>query len=126
MSGGVFPHFSSDDAAGSGVEEAYDSERRLAYVALTRGQETVKVMAPKKNYLGKDAVMSKFIAEACLEVRKMPESPISGDIPDENPDIVKSSKVLSTSFGKLIADSVDEMINEQGEYLFTTDPNLAM
>lgn len=60
MAGGIFP---SSFAEG---QDAMDEERRLAYVALTRGEETVTVMSPQVNYLGKSSAPSVFIREACL------------------------------------------------------------
>lgn len=58
MAKGVFPSGQSDD-----IEE----ERRLAYVALTRGRDSVTVIAPDRNHRGKDAGPSVFISEACIE-----------------------------------------------------------
>lgn len=49
----------------SGAEKYLQSERRLAYVAITRGQESVVVYQPlMKN--GKEGLTSQFFAEACI------------------------------------------------------------
>lgn len=60
MPSGVFPHVKST------TEEDLASERRLAYVALTRGENRVDVLAPEVNHLGKPAGPSRFIDEACI------------------------------------------------------------
>jgi DNA helicase-2/ATP-dependent DNA helicase PcrA len=71
MSGGVFPNFRTDKTAeeqeNAGVPvTAYDEERRLAYVAITRGKDTTTIMVPQKSYLGKPSGASQFIGEACI------------------------------------------------------------
>ena len=66
MSGGVFPFYGDQLAFDEGDLEALDSERRLAYVAITRGKESVTVLCPKKNYRNKDAGISQFVLEACI------------------------------------------------------------
>tara|TARA_X000000950_G_scaffold240276_2_gene293211 strand:- start:1436 stop:5224 length:3789 start_codon:yes stop_codon:yes gene_type:complete len=54
---GVFPNPMSD----------VSSERRLAYVALTRGRDTVKVLCPQENHRGQPTEgLSPFIGEACI------------------------------------------------------------
>lgn len=58
MAGGVWPHARSEEM---------DEERRLAYVGITRGKQSVKVLAPEVNYLGRPAPMSPFIGEACIK-----------------------------------------------------------
>lgn len=64
MSQGTFPHARS---LSSPAEE--DSERRLAYVALTRGRESVTVIAPRVNLFGKQVEPSQFVYEGCIPVR---------------------------------------------------------
>lgn len=66
MAGGVFPFFGDQLAFEEGDKTALDSERRLAYVAITRGKETVTVLCPKENYRGKPADISQFVGEACI------------------------------------------------------------
>jgi DNA helicase-2/ATP-dependent DNA helicase PcrA len=58
MAGGVWPHARSEDL---------DEERRLAYVGITRGKQSVKVLAPDINYRNQPAKMSPFIGEACIK-----------------------------------------------------------
>ena len=60
MPAGTFPHASSTS------EEELASERRLAYVALTRGEDSVTVLTPDVNHLGKEAGASVFVREACI------------------------------------------------------------
>lgn len=64
MSQGTFPHARS---LSSPAEE--DSERRLAYVALTRGRESVTVIAPRVNLFGKQVEPSQFVYEGCIPIR---------------------------------------------------------
>jgi len=89
MSGGVFPNFRHEQAFAEGDEKALDEERRLAYVALTRGRDSVTVMSPKENYLGKPASISRFIGEACIgvgsEEKAIPD-------PDANDNLRESSE----------------------------------
>lgn len=66
MAGGVFPHVSTSEKAAQGDITAYDSERRLAYVAVTRGEDSVTILSPRMNYLGREAEPSRFISEACI------------------------------------------------------------
>jgi superfamily I DNA/RNA helicase len=54
MTAGKFPSFYSEDI---------ESERRLAYVALTRGQDRVVVVSGKKG-------PSQFVREACIKSEK--------------------------------------------------------
>jgi DNA helicase-2/ATP-dependent DNA helicase PcrA len=60
MPRGVFPHALSEEG------EEMDSERRLGYVALTRGMDSVTVLAPDRNHLGREAGPSPFIQQACI------------------------------------------------------------
>lgn len=112
MAGGVFPNFRSDrlaeeqEAAGQTVT-AYDEERRLAYVAITRGKDTTTILTPMKTYLGKPADGSVFIGEACI--------PMQGDSKGEpgvteyaaddeslHPDRVASAKTADTFVDSLV------------------------
>lgn len=69
MADGVFPNTFLTGEEGAELEE----ERRLAYVALTRGQSKVTVMAAKLNYRAEinppktPPPQSPFIGEACLK-----------------------------------------------------------
>lgn len=67
MARGVFPHFSSFMKETEGDVTAFDEERRLAYVAITRGRRTVTIMDPSVSYTGKESnVPNLFIDEACI------------------------------------------------------------
>ena len=68
--GGVFPSSHAMNAEADGVNTALDEERRLAYVAITRGEDAVTVICPAKNYHNKDADVPMFVAEACVKPRK--------------------------------------------------------
>lgn len=57
---GGFPHFRA-----SGDPKQMESERRLAYVALTRGEKSVTILEPSK-VKGKDVGPSKFVIEGCI------------------------------------------------------------
>lgn len=56
MAGGVFPH----------MNEPNPEERRLAYVAITRGEQQVTIMSPSISYRGKSEPPSPFLSEACI------------------------------------------------------------
>ena len=59
-----FPHMMS-----SGTEEGLASERRLAYVGFTRGQQSVTIIEPKYRKKGEKVVElnpSQFAEEACI------------------------------------------------------------
>ena len=61
MAGGVFPH------ARSVGDEELASERRLAYVALTRGRDNVTVICPKVTHHNQTGGVSQFVTEACIQ-----------------------------------------------------------
>jgi superfamily I DNA/RNA helicase len=61
MSGAVWPHPRSFDTP-QGLAE----ERRLAYVAITRGRDSVKVLSPLESYNGFVSGVSQFVSEACI------------------------------------------------------------
>lgn len=68
MPKGVFPHaYAEQDRA------AMEDERRLGYVALTRGRHTVTVLAPRVSHTGKPAGPSQFVDEACIAPLSVPE-----------------------------------------------------
>lgn len=74
MAHGVWPNYRSDQAFEAGDKEAYDEERRLAYVALTRGKENVTVLCPDVSYMNKPAGKSRFVEEACIKPAEPLES----------------------------------------------------
>lgn len=61
MASGVFPH-----ARSMSDPKLMESERRLAYVALTRGRNRVTILEPKISPNGKAAAPSPFVFEACI------------------------------------------------------------
>lgn len=61
MPAGVFPHKRSMSDA-----RELEAERRLGYVALTRGQDSVTVLCPRISHVGKPAGTSSFVQEACI------------------------------------------------------------
>ena len=82
MAAGVFPH-----ALSVGDPEQMASERRLAYVALTRGQDSVTVLCPKVTHLKKPGGVSEFVDEACIR--------IPGDMQDpDTPQQPRTARVL--------------------------------
>lgn len=112
MAGGVFPNFRSDrlaeeqEAAGQTVT-AYDEERRLAYVAITRGKDTTTILTPMKTYLGKPAGGSVFIGEACIPMQgdSKGEPGVTEYAADEeslHPDRVASAKTADTFVDGLV------------------------
>jgi DNA helicase-2/ATP-dependent DNA helicase PcrA len=83
LAGGVFPSFHTEKAFDeTGDDTVFDEERRLAYVAITRGQDSVVVVSPAQNYHGKPAGQSRFIGEACLRVtgEETPATPVEDGI----------------------------------------------
>ena len=90
MAAGTFPHKSTDDAYQAGDDTAYDDERRLAYVALTRGEDSVTVLCPDQNYMGMDAGPSRFVSEACIGFE-------GEDTPEEDADAVEDSSTTMTA-----------------------------
>lgn len=73
MAGEVFPpneELMQRDAAPDPIIHAgtMEDERRLAYVAITRGEDSVTIMSPLQNYRGQDVAPSRFIEEACIGV----------------------------------------------------------
>lgn len=100
MADGVFPHGKSKEAFDGGDKEALDSERRLAYVAITRGEDSVKVVCPKRNYLGKEASVSRFVSEACIKMANKPQK-------QEDGMKTSSAKKRVSNFGRCIANAID-------------------
>lgn len=65
MGEGIFPSSRTVKASENDPAAMYE-ERRLAYVTLTRGQDSVTVLAPRINKFGKPCSPSRFISEACI------------------------------------------------------------
>lgn len=102
MAGGVFPNFRSDEKALKQEMEhqpvtAYDEERRLAYVGITRGEQSSTVICPRFNYLGKEAAVSRFASEACIPFEGAMEQ-------DKEKEQTEQAKTAG-----LIQDSIDQL-----------------
>ncbi len=68
--GGVFPSsYALLEHGGDEQSTALDEERRLAYVAITRGEDAVTVICPATNYRNKPAEVPRFVLEACIQDR---------------------------------------------------------
>jgi superfamily I DNA/RNA helicase len=104
MPGGVFPHVKSQ------TEEDLASERRLAYVAITRGRDSVKIISPKISHNGKPAGLSQFVSEGCIPVQG-DESPTTGENPPAEEEI--SASVLSMETPTLWEEIKAELENER-------------
>lgn len=109
MAGGIFPNFRSDqkaeeqEATGDPVT-AYDEERRLAYVAITRGEQSSTVLCPTSNYLGKPSEMSQFVVEACI--------PIEGEVEEEQEeDLVREKQAAQEEPLNLVDDAIYQLRN---------------
>lgn len=76
MAAGVWPNYRSEAAYTAGDETAFDEERRLAYVAITRGRDSVTVLSPDVSYMGKDAGTSRFVSEACIKDEKIEDTTV--------------------------------------------------
>jgi len=106
MAGGVFPNFRSDQKAeeqtlaGEPVT-AYDEERRLAYVAITRGMDSSTVISPHANYNGKPAITSRFIGEACIQT-------VGEAQQEQEEQLVETAKTASFSFGADLATAFEQ------------------
>lgn len=66
--GGGFPHSRviSGDAPDASLVTSLEDERRLAYVAITRGEESVTIIRPAISPKGKELRSSRFVNEACI------------------------------------------------------------
>lgn len=88
------PKKTPQDSADDHDQDQLESERRLAYVALTRAAKTLTVICPKV-VGGRSAGISPFVAEAGLTLGQnivSPGKPV--DIPVENETPVKTAEVL--------------------------------
>lgn len=95
MAAGVWPNYRSDQAFASGDEEAYDEERRLAYVALTRGKQNVTILSPDVNYMGKDAGTSRFVSEACIPEEGIQNKEASVRTADVDVDVYEPGEIFT-------------------------------
>jgi hypothetical protein len=78
MSSGKFPIVRPD---AEDPQRALESERRLAYVALTRGESSVTIIEPTLRDTPKGTVKvepSQFVDEACIKIKgKAPTAPVT-------------------------------------------------
>jgi hypothetical protein len=120
MAAGVFPNFRSENDP---EPTALDEERRLAYVALTRGEETVTVLSPKTNYLGKPSGMSRFVSEACIPIKgddaptggSEPGGSVSGTVDSEEKVSRTAAQVLAINLVASAVDDVEDDVASWGE-----------
>lgn len=103
--GGVFPSNHAINAVADGVNTALDEERRLAYVAITRGEDAVTVICPAKNYRNKEADVPMFVAEACVK----PRSGFAQSVGKT----ANWTATLETSVGEFLGSTADESSLEE-------------
>ena len=113
MARGTFPYFGAQKSYDEGNKAALDEERRLAYVAMTRGAENVTILCPKINYMGKPTKgISPFVEEAGI--------PIIDDTTGENVGGAKAASVYDEShFGRYLIAAIHEAENgrlDDGRY----------
>lgn len=88
MENGKFPADARED---EDPEMKLASERRLAYVALTRGRDSVTIINPRKDTKGADHESdSRFLIEACIK-------PMQSALPYAQEDVprIKGAKIAS-------------------------------
>lgn len=101
---GGFPHHRSQ-----GSEKLMEEERRLAYVAITRGQKKVTILEPRE-VNGKDVDPSQFVEEACIPLNGTAE-------PQPHPDaFAKNSSFADFRFPDMPASKKAEQ-DSAGEWL---------
>jgi superfamily I DNA/RNA helicase len=66
MNDGTFPPAKRESQSDEEYQQSLEDERRLAYVALTRGRDKVKIITSLKDHKGKPARASQFIEEGCI------------------------------------------------------------
>jgi superfamily I DNA/RNA helicase len=127
MAGGVFPNFRSDKEAEkqelAGVPvTAYDEERRLAYVAITRGKDTTTIMSPQRSYLGKPSGSSMFINEACIPMGgEAGEAGVGlSEYDDDGDDAIHLGEPGKSASGHRASKFADDLVSN----METTEPNL--
>lgn len=99
MAGAVFPYQKKTKL---GFEEpdpvALREERRLAYVAITRGEQSVTVLNPAVNYRGQeDSPPSPFLSEMCVPVEDQAEEAAEAEAEAivEDRDLSEMARVAS-------------------------------
>jgi superfamily I DNA/RNA helicase len=94
MEAGKFPADARED---EDADAKMASERRLAYVALTRGRDSVTILSPRRNEKG-DVSESQFLSEACIK-------PMESALPyaPEDAQKVRNAKIASDA---VLADTI--------------------
>jgi len=107
MPANVFPHKKTDDL---------DSERRLAYVAITRGRDSVKILCPQKTHMGKEGGVSRFVGEACVKLELPPPK-----APEEGTEVSSSfwSELEAEFKDELELDSITRKAKDVGKFVAT-------
>lgn len=84
MTAGEFPH------ARAPVED----ERRLAYVAITRGQQAATILSARVGRRPKSGGPSRFISEACIPTRSLRDSLSESEaVDDGDPEVLKTASL---------------------------------
>jgi len=111
MAGGVFPpdpELMARDATPDPIikPQTMEDERRLAYVAITRGMDSVSIMSPRENYRGMEAGMSQFIDEACVGIegytRPEEDEEATQDSPPPGRSASEQPASRQLSFGEIL------------------------
>jgi len=126
MAGGIFPNFKTDKLAEAGDNTAHDEERRLAYVAITRGADTTTVICPQSSYLGKPAGMSRFVSEACIPVNGAaePQEELDRAVSEANAEAMGKTAASAEEIraaGEDFAASLGMSLNEVDEPSFMAE-----
>jgi DNA helicase-2/ATP-dependent DNA helicase PcrA len=118
MAEGRFPIVRPDSP---NPERAMESERRLAYVALTRGAHSVTIIEPTMRMKGDKVVKlnpSQFVTEACIQVK--------GKVPTAAPPVRTASVEDALKTGDvtpfLMPVLEDEDSGSWGESMYEQDP----
>jgi superfamily I DNA/RNA helicase len=119
MAKGTFPH------AKSATPDALEAERRLGYVAITRGQDRVTILVPDVNHQGQPGGPSRFVGEACIVLEGDEEDPAV--VPGAEPGAVLPSPGPGTTAAAfdLATAALNEAAVILGEGLASDDPGLA-
>jgi superfamily I DNA/RNA helicase len=105
MAGGTFPHISAEEKAEAGNTKDLEASRRLAYVAITRGQESVTVLSPKVSAIGKATKPSRFLDEACIQPMGMESN--SEELDDDRIEKSASQK-MEEIYDRILSDGDED------------------
>jgi superfamily I DNA/RNA helicase len=103
MTAKTFPHAKSE-----GDKEAMASERRLAYVALTRGQDRVVTLSGGKG-------LSQFIGEACIMSEKDLQQRAMGNAEVE--DTSATAGLTRTAFNQKLSAYLDSQVDLEEDFI---------